>query len=162
MRIYFHHFRIQIESDSPFGIFGTKHTTGFLIHRSQNLRHHFYHMYFHAHTVEERSKLHPDHSATNNDQCLREFLYLQGLLGSPIADFWQPRYGRNHCIRAGTYQQIFHGIGFSVTSDLYFPLFLSFYQSFLFYNSHSVRTHSHLHTARQHFYCFIFTAHNLG
>ena len=54
MRIYFHHFRIQIESDSPFGIFGTKHTTGFLIHRSQNLRHHFYHMYFHAHTVEER------------------------------------------------------------------------------------------------------------
>ena len=162
MSVHFHYFRIQIESDSPFSIFGAKHTARFLIHRSQNLRHHFYHMHLYSHTVEERSKFHPDHSTANNNQRLGKFFYLQRLLGSPITDSRQSRYGRNHCIGAGTYQQVFHRIGFSITSDANHPLFLSFYKSFFLHDRHSVRIHSHLHATRQHFHCFVFAAHNLG
>ena len=78
-RFHFYYFSIQVESDSTFCIFRTKHTTGFLIHDSQYLRHHLDNMHFHSHTVEERSKLHSYDSTTYNNQRFRKLFDLQSL-----------------------------------------------------------------------------------
>ena len=75
----FNYFGIQMEINPTLLIFRTQHTTGFLIHDSQYLRHHLDNMHFHSHTVEERSKLHSYDSTTYNNQRFRKFFDLQSL-----------------------------------------------------------------------------------
>ena len=83
----FRYLRTQIKLDSSFLIFSPQHGTGFFIHRSQYLGHHFNDTDLHPHTIIKRSEFHPYHSATNNGKRLRQRSALQSLFGSPIVKF---------------------------------------------------------------------------
>ena len=99
-------FRTKQEFNTTFGIFRTEQSGKLFIHSTQDFVHHLNYRHLYSQTVEERCELHPDHSATDNDQRSRQFLTIQSIPMRPVVHCIHSRNRGNKGFRACTKYQI--------------------------------------------------------
>jgi hypothetical protein len=79
MSVHLHHFRIQMEINSFFGINIAKHRRNLEIETTQYFGQHFYNRNFRSQTVEKTGKFHSDNASADHNErfwLLFQFEYL--------------------------------------------------------------------------------------